>query len=304
GEIQTLETLLHSMMLRSGNDASVAIAEHVAGDWETFTGWMQSRAEDLGLSDTFYNLTSAAGGTPAGGGISTPQDQVTLWRFANQNPLFREIAEVRDYTGCGEDAQGDPRCYFLTKFTDSGYPGLEGWKNGNTGFFIPGYSDNGGPYCVGSGCLVTQTTRLDRTMLVALQQSGNRWGDNDEMLDYGYRQQFTPDRRGSSAFAGNVTDFGMDHIDDGVSVIAKIDRVDGLQICTWSTFADLGQKSEIACEDIRLQGVAGAADRAAPTQIDGALISTFLVEGDYFTGYLSGGSSLMLDLWRVGPTEP
>ena len=305
GEVQTLETLLHGMMLRSGNDASVAIAEHISGDWETFTAAMQARADALNLDDTFYLPTGTAGGTPAGGGLSTPQDQITLWRAANQNPLFREIAEVRQYTGCGETSGGQEKCYFLQKFNDSGYPGLEGWKNGNTGFAVPGYSDNGGPYCVGSGCLVAQTTRLGRTMLVGIQQSGNRWGDHDEMLDYGYRLQFTPDRRGAAAFAGNVVDFALDHIGDPVAVLAKIDRTDGLQICTWSLFADLGQKSEIGCDDIALRGVAGSADSAVPAVVDGALISTFLVEGDYVTANTqNSSSSLFINLWRVAPTEP
>ena len=41
-----------------------------------------------------------------------------------------------------------------------------------------------------------------------------------------------------------------------------------------------------------------------PTGVDGALISTFLVEGDYFTGYTTGGiNQLNLNLWRVAPTE-
>jgi D-alanyl-D-alanine carboxypeptidase (penicillin-binding protein 5/6) len=59
------------MMLVSGNDASVAIAEHVAGNEDTFVDLLNMRAGELGLTNTLYNQQ-------AGGGYSTPQDQVTL----------------------------------------------------------------------------------------------------------------------------------------------------------------------------------------------------------------------------------
>ncbi|MEL7450801.1 MAG: serine hydrolase [Pseudomonadota bacterium] len=303
-EEQTLETLLYGMMLRSANDGSAAIAEHVAGDWEDFVAMMQARADDLGLTDTTYGLTSTPGGTPAGGGISTPQDQVTLWRFANQNPLFREIASARSYVGCGTDGAGDPKCHILSKFGDSEYPGLDGWKGGNGGYFVPGYSNNG-PFCVGSGCLIAETTRLGRTMQVALQQSGNRWNDHDEMLTWGYRMQFTADRRGGTRIVGQVVDFDLDHIGDQVALIATINQNNRPELCTYSLFADLGQITPLGCEGIELTGVAGSADQAVPTKVDGALISTFLVEGDYLTGYTTGSiNQLNLNLWRVGPTEP
>ncbi len=303
-EEQTLETLLYGMMLVSANDGSAAIAEHVAGDWQTFVDMMQARADALGLSDTTYGLTSTAGGTPAGGGISTPQDQVTLWRFANQNPLFREIASARNYFGCGTDANDDEKCHALSKFGDSGYPGLDGWKGGNGGYFVPPYSSTG-PFCVGSGCLIAETTRLGRTMQVALQQSGNRWNDHDEMLTYGYRMQFTPDRRGGTRIVGQVVDFDLDHVGDRVALAAYINQFNKPQLCTYSLFADLGDITPLGCADIDLNGVAGSADQAAPAVVDGALISTLLVEGDYLTGYATGSiNQLNLNLWRVAPTEP
>jgi hypothetical protein len=56
---------------------------------------------------------------------------------------------------------------------------------------------------------------------------------------------------------------------------------------------------------MNLTGVAGSPDQATPAQVDGALISTFLVEGDYLTGYTTSSiNQLNLNLWRVGPTEP
>ena len=136
-------------------------------------------------------------------------------------------------------------------------------------------------------------------------QSGNRWGDHDEMLDYGYRQQFTPDHRGDEETIIRVSDFGMDAVGDSMSVVIYItDSGRTTNMCTYSTFADLGQISLIGCTAVSLTGVAGSADGAAATAVDGSRISTFLVEGDYFVGHVDASNALNLNLWRVGSTEP
>lgn len=54
GEIQTVETLLKCVMVASGNDASVALAEHVAGTEEAFVGMMNEKAKELGMENTHF----------------------------------------------------------------------------------------------------------------------------------------------------------------------------------------------------------------------------------------------------------
>lgn len=54
GEIQTLDTLLKCIAVASGNDASVAVAEHIAGTEEAFVALMNKRAEQLGMKDTHF----------------------------------------------------------------------------------------------------------------------------------------------------------------------------------------------------------------------------------------------------------
>jgi hypothetical protein len=309
GEKQTLETLLYGMMLRSGNDAAAAIAEHISGygNFDDFVARMNQRASELGLEDTLYGETDSPAGAPAGGGISTPQDQITLWLHADQDPLFAQVASAKTWDACGEDADGNDRCYFLTKLSDSGYPGLAGWKGGNGGFSIDpdfdDYTQNGGPYCVGSGCLVAQATRLDRDMIVGIQQSGDRWGDADEMFEYGYRLRFTADHRGPKVLVTSVADFALDSVQDTLGVLARIDLAGKFDVCTWTLFADSGFQKQISCHRPRFTGVAGSVDRAPPTLVDGVRISTLLADGDYWTAYLNG-STLNFDLWRVGSNEP
>lgn len=54
GEIQTVETLLKCIAVASGNDASVAVAEHISGTEEAFVALMNKRAEQLGMKDTHF----------------------------------------------------------------------------------------------------------------------------------------------------------------------------------------------------------------------------------------------------------
>ncbi|MBE5883101.1 MAG: D-alanyl-D-alanine carboxypeptidase [Lachnospiraceae bacterium] len=54
GEVQTLETMLKCIAVASGNDASVAVAEHIAGSEEAFVGMMNEKAAELGMTDTHF----------------------------------------------------------------------------------------------------------------------------------------------------------------------------------------------------------------------------------------------------------
>lgn len=54
GEVQTLETMLKCIVVSSGNDASVAVAEHIAGSEDAFVGMMNEKAVELGMNDTHF----------------------------------------------------------------------------------------------------------------------------------------------------------------------------------------------------------------------------------------------------------
>lgn len=54
GEVQTLDTMLKCIAVASGNDASVAVAEHIAGSEEAFVGMMNEKAAELGMADTHF----------------------------------------------------------------------------------------------------------------------------------------------------------------------------------------------------------------------------------------------------------
>lgn len=54
GEVQTLETMIKCIAIASGNDASVAVAEHIAGSEQAFVDMMNAKAEELGMTETHF----------------------------------------------------------------------------------------------------------------------------------------------------------------------------------------------------------------------------------------------------------
>lgn len=92
GEKITLRDLLYGLMLASGNDAAVAIAEHISGDVETFCRRMTQRAVELGCTDTVF-LTPH--GLPKEGHYTTALDLALIAREAMEHELFREIVSTK-----------------------------------------------------------------------------------------------------------------------------------------------------------------------------------------------------------------
>jgi D-alanyl-D-alanine carboxypeptidase (penicillin-binding protein 5/6) len=292
GDKLTLRDLLYGMMLPSGNDAAFAIGEYLAGDVQSWVDLMNDRAADLGLVNTIYSR-------PSGGAYSTTQEQTTLWLSASKEPLFLQFAAATKWDTCGEDQNGDPVCFNLSR-NPPNYPGWGGYKGGSVGWSIPSFAAANVPLC--TQCLVAEATRLGRRLVVMLQQSGSTGGDAVELFDFGFLALFTPDRV-ALAIKASVNDFALDAIDDGLAVEAHIDGNGDLQVCTYSMFADGGALSENGCSSPRLPSMPGGVSQATLTRVDGVRISTLFREGDYLTGNWTAGN-LELRLWRIASKEP
>lgn len=88
GDEVSVEVLLYGTMLRSGNDAAVALAEVCAGDEQTFIDRMNAKAEELGMTNTHF---SSVNGLVDENNYSTARDLAVLGRAAMQNELFAQI---------------------------------------------------------------------------------------------------------------------------------------------------------------------------------------------------------------------
>lgn len=91
GETQTLETMIKCIAVASGNDASVAVAEHIAGSEEEFVAMMNAKAGEIGMTDTHFE--DCCGLTNSDNHYTTAKDVSLMSR-----ELITKYPEVLDYT--------------------------------------------------------------------------------------------------------------------------------------------------------------------------------------------------------------
>ncbi len=95
GQKMKLEALVYGLMLRSGNDAAVAIAEHVGGSLEGFVMLMNQKAEEIGMKNTSF--TNPHGLDNTENHYSTAYDMALLTRYAMNNSTFAKISSTKEY---------------------------------------------------------------------------------------------------------------------------------------------------------------------------------------------------------------
>ncbi|MFZ5645159.1 MAG: D-alanyl-D-alanine carboxypeptidase family protein [Bacillota bacterium] len=166
GEKLTLEELLYGALLRSGNDACVAIAEHVAGREDTFVGWMNFKAAKLGLKNTLFKNTN---GLPNSDHLSTTYDLAVITRSALKNPVFNKVISTKSHVIRGPVG---PRHLSNTNKMLWSYEGADGVKTGTTN--------------AAGKCLVSSASRGSRRLIAVVLHSDNRWADSIRLLDYGF----------------------------------------------------------------------------------------------------------------------
>jgi D-alanyl-D-alanine carboxypeptidase (penicillin-binding protein 5/6) len=95
GERMTVRDLLYGLLLPSGNDAAVTLADGVAGSTDAFVGQMNKAARRLGLDETSYANPI---GLDAPGNYSSPRDLANLALTLHHNALFRRIVNTPQIT--------------------------------------------------------------------------------------------------------------------------------------------------------------------------------------------------------------
>ena len=175
GEIQTLETIIKCIAVASGNDASVAAAEFIAGSEEEFVALMNKRAEDLGLAYTHFE--DCCGLTESDNHYTTAKDVAVMSR-----ELITKYPQVLDYTKIWmEDITHETR-QGSSNFTLSStnkllkmYEWTTGLKTGSTSKAL---------YCLSA------TASRDNIDLIGVVMGSpsnkTRFQDAMALLDYGY----------------------------------------------------------------------------------------------------------------------
>ncbi|MFP4062815.1 MAG: D-alanyl-D-alanine carboxypeptidase family protein [Halochromatium sp.] len=162
-----VEDLLKGMIIQSGNDASVALAEHVAGSEASFAGLMNQHAQRLGMTRThFTNAT----GLPGPEHFTTPKD-IALVTTA----MIREFPEYYRWYSEPEFTWQGIRQFNRNRLLDKGV-GVDGVKTGHTQ--AAGY------------CLVASAKRDDQRLIsvvMGTESNAARVADSLALLNYGFR---------------------------------------------------------------------------------------------------------------------
>lgn len=122
GEKCAVRALLYGLMLHSGNDAAVALAQACDGSVARFVARMNRRAAALGLHDTHFDNPH---GLDSAGNYATAHDLARLTRVAMQNTQFRQVVGTKQITLEGRAMQNHNKLLWR-------YPGATGVKTGYT----------------------------------------------------------------------------------------------------------------------------------------------------------------------------
>lgn len=128
GETLSMGDMLYGLMLASGNDAAVAIAEHVGGSIEGFCDMMNARASALGCGHTHYTTPH---GLPAKDHYTSALDLCVIAREAMTQPFFRQVVSTQRATIPWENHEYDRVLTNKNKLLST-YPGAIGVKTGYT----------------------------------------------------------------------------------------------------------------------------------------------------------------------------
>ncbi len=172
GETVTLKTALYGMLLPSGNDAAMTVAQNLGAETgdspqqsvDRFVGWVNDMDARLGLSST--RLVNPHG-LDQSGHVTTARDVAAITMYALKSPEFRQIIATPYYNGDGHDL------YQANRLLGE-YPGLIGGKTGIT--------DNAGY------CLVEIAQRDGHTVIAVVMKSTDAawYQDGSSLLDFGF----------------------------------------------------------------------------------------------------------------------
>lgn len=175
GEQQTVETLIKCIVVASGNDASVAMAEHIAGSEEEFVSRMNQEAERLGLENTHFE--DCCGLTESTGHYTTAADVAVMSRqLVERYPQVLEYSSIWMENITHETRQGTTE-FGLTNTNKMirTYEGCVGLKTGSTSV---------AKYCVSSVAQRDGMTML--AVIMAAPDPKTRFADAAVLLNYGF----------------------------------------------------------------------------------------------------------------------
>lgn len=162
GEEVTLEALLYGLLLVSGNDAALALADGCAGSVDAFVEWMNEKAAVLGMADTHF---ANPNGLDADGHGSSAYDMALLGRAVLQNSVLSKIAGTKSIPIAGRSLVNHNKLLWRCE-------GCQGLKTG---------------YTKAAGrTLVSAAVREGMTLVCVTLNAPDDWNDHQNLYQYGF----------------------------------------------------------------------------------------------------------------------
>jgi D-alanyl-D-alanine carboxypeptidase (penicillin-binding protein 5/6) len=171
GERLKMIDLLYGIMLISGNDATVAVAEHISGSVENYAKLMTETAHEIGAKDT--NFTNSSG-LPDPNHYTTAHDLARIAAYGYKIPLFTQIVSTQHKTIQSWAGKTPERDLYNENKMLWLYEGGNGVKTG--------YTDAAGR------CLVSGAKRNNMQLISVVLDSETMWDDSKALLDYAFAQ--------------------------------------------------------------------------------------------------------------------
>ncbi|HYF82876.1 MAG TPA: D-alanyl-D-alanine carboxypeptidase family protein [Clostridia bacterium] len=170
GERHTVHDLVYAIMLRSGNDAAVAVAEHIGGSVEGFADLMNRKAQEIGAENTQF---ANPHGLDAAGHYTTAHDLALITAYALRNPVFANIVSSKKKTIEGPPNESWDRVMINKNKMLWQFEGGNGVKTG--------YTQKAGR------CLVSSATRDGMQLVCVVLNCGPMWNESSALLEYGFK---------------------------------------------------------------------------------------------------------------------
>ncbi len=173
GEELTVEQLLYGLMLKSGNDAAVALAEHTAGSVDAFVVMMNAKAKEIGMFNTSFETPNGLDGENH---YTTAYDMAVLTRYAMTLPAFRNIVATKEIRIPWGGYEWDRVLKNHNKLL---------WQcQGCTGVKT-GFTKKAGR------CLVSTVMRDGRELIAVTLNDPDDWNDHQRLYDFGFEDFVT-----------------------------------------------------------------------------------------------------------------
>jgi D-alanyl-D-alanine carboxypeptidase len=170
GEKIKLEDLVYGLMLRSGNDAAVAIAEHVGGSLEGFVVMMNQKAAEIGMTNTVF--ANPHGLDDHENHFSTAYDMAILTQYAMKNETYQKISGTEVHRAPNPNEKWDRVWHNKNKLLTSLYEYSTGGKTGFT--------------TRAKRTLVSTASKDDFDTIAVTLNDPNDWKDHINLHNYAY----------------------------------------------------------------------------------------------------------------------